>query len=85
MTMCETKTRLSETATLRVHQTISGFEVHRGEETLGYSNNEPMAIWSAVTAAEEIASFGYTVRVINQRGGHEIEEFVAWPPRRGSK
>ena len=82
MSLCDDNAPLPKTATLRVHHSINGYEVHSGEETLGYSNNEVMAIWSAVVAAEEIATLGFTVRVINQRGGRDIEEFVAQPPRR---
>ena len=56
------------------------FEVRDGLLVLGTSQNEMMAVWSAVTAAELMAKSGQTVRVVRFNDDDEIEEFVARPP-----
>ena len=56
------------------------FEIREGEHLLGTSQNEMMAVWSAVTAAELMAKSGQTVRVVRFQDEIEIEEFVATPP-----
>jgi hypothetical protein len=57
------------------------FEVRDEErKLLGTSRNEMQAIWGAVLEAEEISKSGCTVRVLVERDGQEIEEFVAKPP-----
>ena len=57
--------------TLRVQPLPSGrFEVRHGDRLLGTSQNEMMALWSAVGAAEQMARSGQTVRVVlYQQGG----------------
>lgn len=70
------------TLTLRVQRGFGGFfEILNGERVLGSSQNEMLAVWTAVHAAEEIAKSGHLVRVTVQRGGREVEEFVAKPPK----
>ena len=46
---------------------------------MGTSQNEMMAVWSAVAVAEEIAKAGSLVRVVVLREGKETEEFVTKP------
>jgi hypothetical protein len=66
--------------TLRITPTAGGrFEVRQGERLLGTSQNEMMALWSAVAAAEHLAKSGQTVRAVASREGQEVEEFVASP------
>jgi hypothetical protein len=66
--------------TLRVQLVQSGrFEIRYGDRLLGTSQNEMMAVWSAVAAAEQMAKSGQTVRVIARREGRDIEQFVARP------
>jgi hypothetical protein len=73
--------RKSAFKTLRVEQGAHGrYEVRDGKRLLGTSQNEMMAIWSAVAAAEEMTKSGRTVRVVADHDGHEIEEFIARPP-----
>lgn len=59
------------------------FEIREGERLLGTSQNEMMAVWSAVAAAEEIAKAGGVVRVVALREGEETEEFVTKPKKAG--
>ena len=67
-------------ATLRVQSMPGGrFEVRHGERLLGTSQNEMMAVWSAVGAAEQMAKSGQTARVLMGRDGDDSEEFVARP------
>jgi hypothetical protein len=68
--------------TLRVHPAgKERFEVCSDDgKILGTSQNEMMAIWTAVFAAEEISKSGSVVRVVSERAGREVEEFVATPP-----
>ena len=66
--------------TLRVQPLPSGrFEVRHGDRLLGTSQNEMMALWSAVGAAEQMAQSGQTIRVIVRREDGDTEEFVARP------
>jgi hypothetical protein len=70
--------------TLLVRPLSNGrFEIRDGEQVLGTSQNEMMAVWSAVAAAEEIAKAGGTVRVVALREGKETEEFVTRPKKAG--
>jgi hypothetical protein len=59
------------------------FEIREGEHLLGTSQNEMMAVWSAVAVAEEIAKAGSLVRVVVLREGKETEEFVTTPRKAG--
>ena len=69
-------------ATLRVQSVSSGrFEVRDGDRLLGTSQNEMMAVWSAVGAAEQMAKSGQTARVVVGRQGDDSEAFVASPSR----
>ena len=69
-------------ATLRVQSVPGGrVEVRHGERLLGTSQNEMMAVWSAVGAAEQMAKFGQTARVVTGREGDENVEFVASPSK----
>lgn len=66
--------------TLRVQPGEHGrFEVRDGKRLLGTSQDEIMAVWTAVTVAEEMTKSGRTVRVVTRRKGDEVEEFVARP------
>lgn len=57
------------------------FEVRdQDRELLGTSRNEMQAVWGAVLKAEEASKTGCTVRVLVERNGREVEEFVAKPP-----
>lgn len=59
------------------------FEVRDGDrKLLGTSRNEMLAVWGAVVTAEETSKSGCTVRVLVERDGRQIEEFVAKPPLR---
>lgn len=59
----------------------SAFDVFDEHGTLvGSAHNEMQAIWSAVTAAEEMSRSGVTVRVVTARDSGDIEQFVARPP-----
>lgn len=59
------------------------FEVRdEDRKLLGTSRNEMLAVWGAVLKAEEACTSGCTVRVLVERDGREIEEFVAKPPLR---
>ena len=70
--------------TLRVYGIPHGlFEVRDGLVVLGTSQNEMMAVWSAVAVAEEIAKAGSLVRVVVLREGKETEEFVTTPRKAG--
>ena len=72
--------RKSALKTLRVQPGALGrYEVRDGQRLLGTSQNELMAIWSAVSAAEEMTRSGRTVRVVAVHDGNEVEEFVARP------
>lgn len=68
--------------TLRVcSRGLTAFDVFDQEGRLvGSAHNEMLAIWSAVTAAEEISRSGVTVRVVMARESGDIEQFVARPP-----
>lgn len=46
---------------------------------VGTAANEMQAIWSAVTAAEELSQSGLTVRVVTARASGDVEQFVARP------
>jgi hypothetical protein len=48
-------------------------------KVLGTSQNEMMAVWTAVAVAEEISKSGSEVTVIAKRRGEDIIEFVAKP------
>lgn len=66
--------------TLRVQPLPSGrFEIRHGDRLLGTSQNEMMALWSAVEAAEQMARSGQTVRVVLRQQGGDTEAFVARP------
>ena len=66
--------------TLRVQPLPSGrFEIRHGDRLLGTSQNEMMALWSAVGAAEQMAKSGQTVRVVLRQQGGDTESFVARP------
>ena len=70
--------------TLLVRPLSNGrFEIREGEHLLGTSQNEMMAVWSAVAVAEEIAKAGSMVRVVALRKGTETEEFVTKPKKAG--
>ena len=57
------------------------FEVRDDDrKLLGTSRNEMQAIWGAVLKAEETSRSGCTVRVMVERDGRDVEEFVAKPP-----
>jgi len=57
------------------------FEVRDDDRNLlGISRNEMLAVWGAVLKAEETSKSGCTVRVMVERDGLEVEEFVAKPP-----
>ena len=72
--------RKSALKTLRVQPGAHGrYEVRDGSRLLGTSQNELMAIWSAVSAAEAMTRLGRTVRVVADHDGFEVEEFVARP------
>jgi hypothetical protein len=72
----------ANTRTIRVRRIgDQKFEVRDDERTLlGTSRNEMQAVWGAVLKAEETSKAGCTVRVMVERGGREVEEFVAKPP-----
>jgi transketolase C-terminal domain/subunit len=77
MSVLNPKTLASEAITLRIRKIGAHFEVRNGDDLLGTSGNEMLAIWSAVFAAEEIAKSGCDVRVVAVRDGRDIEEFCA--------
>ena len=63
--------------TLSVRRGSQGrFEVSDGSKLLGTSQNELMAVWSAVGFAEDMAKSGHKIRVVRLISGVEIEE---WP------
>jgi hypothetical protein len=72
------------TITLRVQATFRGGFAVRDDsgKLLGASQNQMMAVWAAVTAAEEISKAGAEVRVVSTRDGKDVEEFVASPQSR---
>jgi hypothetical protein len=72
----------ANTRTIRVRRIgDQRFEVRDDERTLlGTSRNEMQAVWGAVLKAEETSKTGCTVRVMVERDGREVEEFVAKPP-----
>ena len=73
-------TDAAPSVTLRVQAVPSGrFEIRQDDRLLGTSQNEMMAVWSAVAAAEQMAKSGRTVRVVARREGRDIEQFVARP------
>jgi hypothetical protein len=77
MTSADNRARV---ITLFVRPLSNGrFEILEGQQLLGTSQNEMMAVWSAVAAAEEIAKAGRMVRVVALREGKETEEFVTKP------
>jgi transketolase C-terminal domain/subunit len=66
--------------TLRVQLVVGGkYEVRNGDNVLGATQVEMLAVWNAVTAAEELSKGGSIVRVVAIRDGIEIVEFVAVP------
>lgn len=67
--------------TLRVcSRGLSQFDVFDQEgKLLGTSRNEMQAIWSAVTAAEELSQSGVCVRVVTARESGDVEQYVARP------
>jgi hypothetical protein len=52
------------------------FEVRAGPQVLGSSQNELMAVWSAIGFAEEMTKSGRKSRVVRLVAGEEVEE---WP------
>lgn len=46
---------------------------------VGTARDEMQAIWSAVTAAEELSQTGICVRVVMARETGDVEQFVARP------
>jgi len=63
--------------TLRIHAQADGrFQVRDGDFVFGTSQNEMLAVWTAVMAADELAKVGHTVRVVRNARGREIEEYV---------
>ena len=82
VTIDNTRTSAPLQVTLRVQSLPSGrFEVRHGDRLLGTSQNEMMALWSAVGAAEQMARSGQTVRVVLRQQGGETEAFVASPSK----
>lgn len=75
---------MNAAATRTIHvQRISDqeFEVRdEDRKLLGTSRNEMLAIWGAVQKAEEACRSGCAVRVLVERDGRHVEEFVAKPP-----
>lgn len=73
---------LANTRTIHVQRVgDQQFEVRdQNRELLGTSRNEMQAVWGAVLKAEEASKTGCTVRVLVERDGQEVEEFVAKPP-----
>jgi hypothetical protein len=66
--------------TLRVQPVAGGkYEVRNGDSVLGSTPVEMLAVWNAVTAAEELAKSGSIVRVVTVRTGDEVIEFIAVP------
>jgi hypothetical protein len=64
--------------TLRIHARADGhFQVRNGDLILGTSHNEMLAVWTAVTAADELAELENTVRVVRNAAGRDIEEYIA--------
>jgi len=62
---------------LSIHPLCDGrFEIRDGLEVLGSSQNEMMAVWTAVSLAEEVTMSGLHARVVRRVLGEEIEE---WP------
>jgi hypothetical protein len=69
--------------TLRIHARADGrFQVRDGDFIFGTSQNEMLAVWTAVMAADELAKSGSTVRVVRNAQGRDIEEYVARGRRR---
>lgn len=68
--------------TLRVcSRGLTQFDVFDQDgQLVGTSRNEIQAIWSAVTAAEELSKSGVTVRVVTAHESGDVEQFVARPP-----
>jgi hypothetical protein len=72
-----TAKRVEPVTTLFVRPGPQGrFEVYDGSTQLGTSENESMALWSAVGFAEEMSKSGRKLRVVRVASGVEIEE---WP------
>lgn len=67
--------------TLRVcSRGLAEFDVFDQDGRLvGSARNEMQAVWSAVTAAEELSQSGITVRVVTARETGDVEQFVARP------
>lgn len=67
--------------TLRVcSRGLTEFDVFDQDGRLvGTARNEMQAVWSAVTAAEELSQSGVTVRVVTARETGDVEQFVARP------
>jgi len=67
--------------TLRVcSRGLTEFDVFdQNGRLVGTSRNEMQAIWSAVTAAEELSQSGTCVRVVTARESGDVEQFVARP------
>ena len=64
--------------TLRIHLCADGrFQVRNGDLILGTSQNEMLAVWTAVMAADELAKSGNTVRVVRNAAGRDVEEYTA--------
>ena len=65
------------TKTLKIQPGAAGrFEVCEGGRILGTSQNEMMAVWTAVALATKLAADGRGVRVVRLHEGGEIEEFI---------
>jgi hypothetical protein len=80
MSLMASAGRKSVPKTLRIQLGECGrYEVRDGRRLLGTSENELMAIWSAVSVAEEMTKAGRTVRVVADHNGLEVEEFIARP------
>ncbi len=80
VTIGNTQFPVTSQTTLRVQAVPSGrFEVRHGDRLLGTSQNEMMALWSAVGAAEQMAKSGQTVRVVLRQPGGDTEAVVARP------
>lgn len=67
--------------TLRVcSRGLTEFDVFDQDGRLvGTARNEMQAVWSAVTAAEELSQSGITVRVVTARESGDVEQYVARP------
>lgn len=67
--------------TLRVcSRGLTEFDVFdQNGRLVGTAHSEMQAVWSAVTAAEELSQSGVCVRVVTAREAGDVEQFVARP------